>query len=110
MKVLAPKFKSEQRLPVAEKFYELVHLAPTFHIESDDFHTFLKWCLTMMWKNVNDCYFPQDVKPSIIRHMKNFPMEHHETCMLPAHCIVVAQEEEPVEDVNLGIYLNKNFQ
>ena len=56
-----------------------------------------------MWKNVNDCYFPQDVKPSIIRHMKNFPMEHHETCMLPAHCIVVAQEEEPVEDVNSGI-------
>ena len=105
MKVLAPKFKSEQRLPVAEKFYELIHLAPTFHIESDDFHTFLKWCLTMMWKNLNDYNFAQAVKPSIIRHMKSFPIEHHEIHMLPAHCVVDPQEE--MEDQDSGIKISK---
>ena len=67
VKVLVPKFKSDQRLPIAQKFYELLSLAPTFHLESDDFMEFLKWCLSIMWKNLNDSDFSLTVKPCIIQ-------------------------------------------
>ena len=92
LKVLAPKFKTDQRLPIAQKFYELLSLAPTFHLESEDFGTFLKWCLSLMWKNVNDPDFAQIVKPCIIQNMTSFSLQNHEQNML-----LFVQEDQELE-------------
>ena len=101
VKVLAPKFKTEQRVPIAKKFYELLSVAPTFHIESDDFQTFLKWCLALMWKNLNDPSFDQAVKPIIIENMSKFSIQHFEYNMLPSYCEsnVEVDESEDNEEV-----------
>ena len=66
---------------------------------SDDFLTFLKWCLALMWKNLNDPSCDQAVKPIIIENMSSFSFQHFEQNMLPSYCESNVEGEEADEEV-----------
>jgi hypothetical protein len=54
VKVLAPKFKIETRIPVAKKFFKLLAVAATFQNEAEEFMMFIMSTLTLMWKKAAD--------------------------------------------------------
>ena len=94
VKVLAPKFKLDPRPGIARQFYQLLSVAPGFHIENEDFTEFLKANLTMMWKYSFDNSLNIETRSFILQSMSQFPLELHKLEMMPDIALEVVPKND----------------
>ena len=101
LKVLAPKFSYHPKAQVAQKFYQLLALAPTFQLDHEDFILFLKSNLTMLWKSAYDKTLHDLTRSAIVQAMVHFKLELHELPMLPQFAQDLVARSEDVENTSI---------